>query len=73
MKTVWDYPRTMGSVAAFNENLDYCTDEIMTRAIEISRECGDDAVTREYIEQAIREAKGVQQWMNNGHLKAGNG
>ena len=54
---VWDYPRTMGSVAAFNENLDYCTEENMARAIEISKERGDDAVTRDDVEQAIREAK----------------
>ena len=54
---VWDYPRTMGSVAAFNENLDYCTEENMKRAIEISKERGDNAVLRGDVEQAIKEAK----------------
>ncbi len=57
--TVWDYPRTMGSVAAFTENPDYCTEETMTRAVEISKERGDNAVTRDDVEQAIREARGV--------------
>ena len=53
---VWDYPRTMGSVAAFMENMEHCTEENMTRAIEISKERGDDAVTRDDVEQAINEA-----------------
>ena len=54
---VWRYPRTMGAVAAFNENMDYCTEETMLRAIEISKERGDDAVIRKDVEQAVAEAK----------------
>lgn len=55
--SVWNYPRTLGAVASFNENMDYTTEDNMKRAIEISKERGDDAVIREDVEQAIREAR----------------